>query len=46
MCLVQSLSLSAKGKMSAEEKVIGEKGEKGQGNKLVEAKKLKNNGCK
>lgn len=46
MYLVQTLSIGAKGKMSAEEKVIGEKGEKGQGNKLVEAKKLKKNGSK
>jgi hypothetical protein len=38
--------MGTKGKMSAEEKVIGEKGEKGQGNKLVEAKKLSKNGRK
>ena len=36
--LIQNLSLNSKGKMSNEEKVIGEKGEKGQGNKLMEAK--------
>jgi hypothetical protein len=33
------MSLGSKGQMSEEEKTIGEKGEKGQGNKLVEAKK-------
>lgn len=32
--------------MSAEDKTIGEKGQKGQGNKLVEAKKLSKNGKK
>ena len=33
------MSLNSKGKMSKEQKQIGEKGQKGQGQNLVQAKK-------
>ena len=36
---MQTMSIGSKGKMSAEQKSVGSKGDKGQGNKLMQAKK-------